>query len=61
MQTALSSVVTADITNIKRKVMTISTAKDWPMDPTGIVPKKVLGVTSNIRASVPLASMDPSN
>jgi len=41
--------------------MTISTAKDWPMDPTGIVPKKVLGVTSNIRASVPLASMDPSN
>jgi len=41
--------------------MMISAAKDWTLDPTGIVPKKDLGVTSNIRASVPLASIDPSN
>jgi hypothetical protein len=32
-------VETAEMTNIKRKLVMISTTKDWPFDPTGTVPK----------------------
>lgn len=49
------------MTNMRRKEMMISIARDCPLDPTGRVPKKDWGVTSNMRASVKLARMDPIN
>lgn len=59
--TALLSVETPEMTNIKRKVMMISRTKDWTLDPTGTVPKKASGVISNIRSNVQLARRDPAS
>lgn len=58
-QTALSSVDTPEMTNIKRKEMMISRTSDCPSEPAGTVPKNASGVTSSARASVPLARIDP--
>lgn len=49
------------MTNIKRKEMIISKTKDWPLDPTGTVPKYAFGVTSRSTAIVPLAMVDPNS
>ena len=58
---ALSSVVTPEMTNMRRKVMMISITKDCQFDPTGTVPKYAAVVTSSIKANVPLARVDPIN
>lgn len=58
--TALLSVATPEITNIKRKEAMISMIKDRISDPTGKVPKYAVWGTSKRRHSVPLARMDPN-
>ena len=41
--------------------MIISATRDWPLEPTGSVPKNELGVMSKSRARVPLARIDPKS
>lgn len=58
--TALESVATPEMTNINKKEMMISIAKDCAFEPEGTVPKNALGVTSNMTHNVPLANSDPN-
>lgn len=57
--TALLSVATPQITNIKRKEMIISIMRAWKLDPTGAVPKKDFLSTGKRAHNVALARVDP--
>lgn len=59
--TALLSVATPQITNIKRKEMMISITRDCTLDPVGTVPKKSSLCTVKIPHNVALARIDPKH
>lgn len=58
--TALLSVATPDMTNIRKNVITNSITKDCPLDPDGNVPENCSCLPVNNSLRVPAASVDPS-